>query len=227
MLMVATLALAVAPAAAQPRQSAPSRPAPGPNIAPSGHQDQAVDLNEGASPAQIFSGACAVCHQGGGGGLAKGRSAGQLAGFLRQHYTTGQQQAGALAAYLTSGGLDQRPSRTQPARAEPIDRPPAAIGSRRPSWDSEDDDPALDALPADRRRKPPTTEAARPPERIPNEKRRPADASKQGATSRAQAPGQGPGRPAAPAVETPAPPPEPVAAPPPVEQKPAVPEIPL
>lgn len=215
-------------AAAQPRgQSSPPRPT-GPALPPSGHQSEAVDLNEGSSPAQIFSSACAVCHQGSGGGLAKGRSARELSNFLRQHYTTGQQQAGALAAYLTSGGLDSRPSR--PARAEPIDRPPAAIGSRRPSWD-DDDDPALENLPAERRRKPPSVEAARPPERVPAERRRPADA-KDGARHPAAARQQTGARPAAPAAQ-PAEPQaaqpaaEPAAAPPPPEPKSAPPEIPL
>lgn len=220
------LVLTALAAGAQPRNqnSGPQRPAPA--LPPSGHQTEAVDLNEGATPAQMFSSACAVCHQGGGGGLAKGRSARDLANFLRQHYTTGQQQAGALSAYLTSGGLDNKPSR--PARVEPTDRPPAAIGSRRPTWD-DDDDPALENVPAERRRKPPSIEAARPPERVPAERRRPADAKDAAKPERptGAARQQAGTKPAAapPAEQAQPPAAEPAAAPPP-EQK-SAPEIPL
>lgn len=212
-------------AGAQPRTQPSGPPRPGPAVPPSGHQSEAVDLNEGNSPAQMFSSACAVCHQG-GSGLAKGRSDRELTNFLRQHYTTGQQQAGALAAYLTSGGLERGPAR--PARVAPVDRPPAAIGSRRPTWDDEDD-PALENVPAERRRKPSSVEAARPPERVPTERRRPADAkdAAKPAAGRQQA-GARPTTPAVPPAEQHVQPPvaEPAAAPPP-EQKSAPPEIPL
>jgi hypothetical protein len=216
------VALSAFVAVAQPRNNQPP-PRAAPALPPSGHQSEAIDLNEGNSPAQMFASTCSVCHQG-GGGLAKGRSAGDLARFLRQHYTTGQQQATALAGFLASGGLGpERP--TRPARAEPVDRPPAAIGSRRPSWD-DDDDPALDGLPADRRRKPPSGEASRPPDKPPAERRRPAEAKQVAPAARQQA-GT---KPAPPTPETAAPvlpAPEPAAAPPAPAEKPAVPEIPL
>ena len=106
----------------QPRSAPPALPA-------SGAQSEPIDLNEGKSAAEMFNSGCAVCHQK-PQGLAKGRSAGQLSGFLRQHYTSGSQQAGTIAAYLTSGGLE-RGSPT-PVRATPgSDEPPAS--ARRPA----------------------------------------------------------------------------------------------
>lgn len=151
-------------AAAQPRSA--SAPRPGPALPESGHQTEAIDLNEGKTPAQMFASDCAVCHQR-PHGLAKGRNASQLATFLRQHYTTGTRQAGMIAAYLTSGGLDRgapapavardAPERPPARERAPVDRPPAAIG-RRQSPDADDADPA------GARRKP-LTEASRPAER--------------------------------------------------------------
>ena len=69
-------------------------------------QTEPMDLDEGKSPQQMFSSSCSVCHQS-PQGLAKGRGAGQLGTFLRQHYTTGAGQANILAGFLTSGGLDR------------------------------------------------------------------------------------------------------------------------
>ncbi|HKA79048.1 MAG TPA: hypothetical protein VKD43_03405 [Xanthobacteraceae bacterium] len=60
------------------------------------------NLDAGKSPAQIFSNTCNACH----------RSARELrptsAGFLREHYTTGAQEAASMAAYLASVGSDPR-----------------------------------------------------------------------------------------------------------------------
>ena len=65
-----------------------------------------MDLDEGKSPQQMFSSSCSVCHQS-PAGLAKGRGAGQLSSFLRQHYTTGSGQASSLASFLASPGFDR------------------------------------------------------------------------------------------------------------------------
>ncbi|MGE3869333.1 MAG: hypothetical protein AB7F51_07475, partial [Pseudorhodoplanes sp.] len=54
----------------------------------------------------------------------------QLAGFLRQHYTSGSQQAGTIAAYLTSGGLE-RGSPTPVRATHGSDDSPAS--TRRPT----------------------------------------------------------------------------------------------
>jgi hypothetical protein len=95
-----------------------------------------MDLDEGKSPQQMFSNACVVCHSS-PQGLAKGRAAGQLGTFLRQHYTTGTGQANTLAGFLTSGGVD--PGTPTPVRATPADKPapgePAAASRRPPKPD--------------------------------------------------------------------------------------------
>ena len=76
-----------------------------------------------------------VCHQS-AQGLAKGRGAGQLGSFLRQHYTTGTGQATTLADYLTSGGIDR--GTPTPVRATPgdkPDKPEPATTARKPKPD--------------------------------------------------------------------------------------------
>ncbi|MEA2990766.1 MAG: hypothetical protein QOG83_3477 [Alphaproteobacteria bacterium] len=64
------------------------------------------NIDAGKSPAQIFADTCAGCH----------RSAGALKrtsqNFLRAHYTTGSQEAAAMANYLA--GVPGEPKR-QPA----------------------------------------------------------------------------------------------------------------
>ena len=81
----------------------------------------------------MFSSACVVCHQS-AQGLAKGRGAGQLGSFLRQHYTTGSGQANTLAGLPDVARQDRSPA--TPVRATPADKPapsdPAAF-SRRPA----------------------------------------------------------------------------------------------
>jgi len=49
---------------------------------------------------KIFASTCSACHKS-PQGLAK---SGQVAGFLRQHYTTGPEMSAAMAAYLVSAG---------------------------------------------------------------------------------------------------------------------------
>ena len=127
------VAVYVAGAFAAPREGAPRAATPRPS--PTTPQTEPMDLDEGKSGPQMFSNACVVCHQS-PQGLAKGRSAGTLGSFLRQHYTTGSNQADKLAGYLTSGGLDR--GTPTPARAIPADKPsPAepAAASRKPKPD--------------------------------------------------------------------------------------------
>src|SRR5258708_15277799 len=61
-----------------------------------------ANLDRGKSAAQIFADTCNACH----------RSPREIrptsAAFLREHYTTGAQQAAAMAAYLASVGSDSR-----------------------------------------------------------------------------------------------------------------------
>jgi hypothetical protein len=68
-----------------------------------------VNIDQGKSPAEIFSGDCGTCHKT-AKGLANGRNAGALAGFLREHYTSSGQQAASLAAYVLGAGSGPAPS---------------------------------------------------------------------------------------------------------------------
>ncbi|NWG26038.1 MAG: hypothetical protein HXY30_16760, partial [Pseudorhodoplanes sp.] len=131
---VAAAAMVAVYAAAAPRDAIQTRPSRPPTPEPSGAQSEPIDLNEGKSPAELFNVGCAVCHQK-PQGLAKGRSAGALAGFLRQHYTTGTEQASAIAGFLTSGGNDRGVA--TPVRATPTEEPApdrrAAPGATTPN----------------------------------------------------------------------------------------------
>lgn len=202
----------------------------------SGHQSEAIDLNEGKTAPQMFASDCAVCHQK-PNGLAKGRSAGQLAGFLRQHYTTGTQQAGMLASFLTSDGMDRGAPATAPAAAReaperpgagvPVVRPPAPVGTARRPGEADDADGG-----SGDRRKPAATEASRPADReTPGRKPSREETRKPGERPAASARG----KPAAPdtkqseaptasvaAPEAPAAAPAPASSPP-AEEKPAAP----
>ena len=207
-LLVASLE--VSAALAQGRPNSPGQRG-APEAQPSGHQTEAVDVNEGKSPAELFQAGCAVCHQS-VAGLAKGRGAGELIGFLRQHYTSGARHAAALAGYLAAsagrGGTAAGANQGRVNPNAPIDRPPAPIGSDRK----------------------PAQEAARPQEprepREPAAKRRPPERPPVAARVAPGAPAAG-----TPAVATeaaahsgdaPA-----AVVPPPAEEKPAAPEIPL
>lgn len=205
--MVSALLFAIAvgsAAFAQQRNNQP-RQQRGPEPAPGGFQNEAVDLNEGKSAAELFKSGCAVCHNS-AAGLAKGRSDSQLVAFLRQHYTSGSQHASVLAGFLAANGRGTAATAT-PARLNPnapVDRPPAPVGRE---------------------------EAARPQEREPAAKRKPHE-KQPPVAARPTPAAPAPAAPAAPA--TPAPTTEAAAhanetpaAPAPVEEKPAPPEIPL
>src|SRR5882757_1977995 len=77
------------------------------------------NIDAGRTPAQIFADTCASCH----------KSPRELrrasAGFLRQHYTAGSEEASAMAGYLA--GLPSG----EPRGAQPK-RPPSAIGEPGP-----------------------------------------------------------------------------------------------
>lgn len=57
-------------------------------------------LGDPRDAAKIFASNCSACHKS-PRGLAK---SGQIAGFLRQHYTTGPEMSAAMAAYLVAAG---------------------------------------------------------------------------------------------------------------------------
>jgi hypothetical protein len=85
----------------------------------------AQDLTAGKTPAQLFRSDCAECHRS-PAGIVRTRDVRALADFLREHYTTKSETAGALAAYVSSfapGGAATRNRATGAAA-------PAAGGSR-------------------------------------------------------------------------------------------------
>ena len=88
-------------------------------LAPAVAYAQQTNLDQGKSASQLFAGSCAECHKA-ARGLAKGKSADAVAAFLREHYTTGRDQAAALAAYIV-GGRDTvatpAPAKKPPERA--------------------------------------------------------------------------------------------------------------
>ncbi|MCC6888878.1 MAG: hypothetical protein IT536_10110 [Hyphomicrobiales bacterium] len=55
------------------------------------------NIDAGKTPAQIFADTCSNCHR-----RASDLKRGASAGFLRQHYTPGAQEAAAMAAYLAA-----------------------------------------------------------------------------------------------------------------------------
>ena len=83
------------------------------------------NIDAGKSPAQIFGDTCAGCH----------KSARELkrtsASFLRSHYTTGSEEAAAMASYLTGVGSDPRAA-SQPKRKEEARQTPAEAAKQNP-----------------------------------------------------------------------------------------------
>ena len=61
------------------------------------------NIDAGKTPAQMFSDTCATCHR-----RPQELKRGASAGFLRQHYMSGAQEAAAMAAYLASVPGDPR-----------------------------------------------------------------------------------------------------------------------
>jgi hypothetical protein len=90
----------------------------------------AQDFTAGKTPAQLFSTDCAECHRT-PNGLAKGRDVKALSGFLREHYTTKPDTAGALAAYV-SGFVGRGPAdvRNNAGGGPPVAAPGERTGDR-------------------------------------------------------------------------------------------------
>ena len=76
---------------------------------------------------KIFASTCSACHKS-PQGLAK---SGQVAGFLRQHYTTGPEMSAAMAAYLVAAG--NAPAKKDREKAAAAGQPadPAAKGKSK------------------------------------------------------------------------------------------------
>src|SRR5262245_8209940 len=107
----------------------------------------AQDFSAGKTPAQLFASDCSACHRS-PAGLAKGQSAGALASFLREHYTTKPESASALAAYVAGAGpgsarvSPQAPitgTGPKPGEEKPKPRPATATTAVEPARQAEGD----------------------------------------------------------------------------------------
>ena len=76
---------------------------------------------------KIFASTCSACHKS-PQGLAK---SGQVAGFLRQHYTTGPEMSAAMAAYLVAAGNAPAKKDREKAAAAGQSTDPAAKGKSK------------------------------------------------------------------------------------------------
>jgi mono/diheme cytochrome c family protein len=92
---------------------------------------RAQDFTAGKTPAQLFASDCSACHRN-TAGLAKGRDARALSSFLREHYTTKPESAGALAAYVASGITRRCRARRPRLRRPQSVRPPNAGAGTKP-----------------------------------------------------------------------------------------------
>jgi outer membrane biosynthesis protein TonB len=87
--------------------------------------DAQGNIDAGKTPAQIFGDTCSACH----------RSARDLrrasASFLRAHYTTGSDEAAAMANYLAGLGGGNDPRSAAPSQQAQPKRPPAEVAKQQ------------------------------------------------------------------------------------------------
>lgn len=115
-----------------------------------------VSIDQGKSPAEMFSLDCATCHKT-ARGLAKGRGTSELASFLGEHYTSGKEQAASLAAYVMgAGGGD---AAAPAARATPAKPAPERARTDEPKREPGKPE---EGTPATARLQPPNEEQKRP-----------------------------------------------------------------
>ncbi len=69
------------------------------------------NIDAGKTPAQMFSDTCSTCHR-----RPQELRRGASAGFLRQHYMTGSQEAAAMASYLAGIPSDPRAAKDRKDR---------------------------------------------------------------------------------------------------------------
>ena len=85
------------------------------------------NIDAGKTPAQIFSSTCSACHR------RPQELKRTTVGFMRQHYTTGTEEATAMASYLAGVGSDPRAIRDRgKTPQQPSDRSKAAQGHGQP-----------------------------------------------------------------------------------------------
>ena len=87
--------------------------------------DAQGNIDAGKTPAQIFGDTCSACH----------RSARDLrrasASFLRAHYTTGSDEAAAMANYLAGLGGGNDPRSAAPSQQAQPKRAPAEVAKQQ------------------------------------------------------------------------------------------------
>jgi mono/diheme cytochrome c family protein len=127
-----------------------------------------INIDEGKTPAHIFTNDCSVCHKS-SRGLAKGMDRAALSAFLAEHYTSNNDEAAAMAAYvLSGGGAEARASdetRKKPDREPPTAKPEETQGAgrqatRRPAKPEESENPGELGHPAGRAKRPPGSPVA-------------------------------------------------------------------
>jgi len=137
---------------------------------------QVTDYSAGKSPAQLFSSDCSACHAS-ARGLAKGRDPRSLAGFLREHYTTRQETAAALAAFLASAPAAPEPRTPGESRGRQAATPASRVHQQRApaAVEGKPEETSVAApeggTPAHERRARPGREAAKPPAATPRGKK--------------------------------------------------------
>lgn len=82
-----------------------------------------VNIDQGKSPAEMFSSDCATCHKS-VRGLAAGKNSLMLSSFLREHYTANREEAASLAAYVLGAGGGEAAPKGEPKIAEPRGQEP-------------------------------------------------------------------------------------------------------
>jgi hypothetical protein len=95
---------------------------------------RAQDFTAGKTAAQLFTSDCSECHRS-GAGLAKGRDVRALSSFLREHYTTKPETAGALAAYVSGIGGTAPPESARGERRGRRDADTTAVEPAKPADD--------------------------------------------------------------------------------------------
>ena len=118
-----------------------------------------TSIDQGKSPAEMFSLDCATCHKS-ARGLANGRNTSALAGFLDQHYTSGKDQAASLAAYVMGAGGGDAGAPVRAAKPTP-DRARTEEPKREPGKPEE-------GTPASARLQPPAGEEQKRPGDVPS-----------------------------------------------------------
>ena|SRR5437763_188978 len=112
------------------------------------------NIDAGKSPAQIFADTCAVCH----------RNAREFrrpsAAFLRQHYTSGYEEASAMASYLS--GFQSEPRTAQPKRSPVAAGANPAETAKQARQPPSGADQAKSAQPQSKGRRPGATVEVRP-----------------------------------------------------------------